>query len=140
MPTYVSTSVLTGIPMTVTSAFPDANAVANASGFQMSLATVSRPLRSVACQVSWPALSAHTNSASVVTLTLQDSTDNSNWSNLNPLTQVQLPGVATNGAAADSYRMALPSHLRDYLRVQIAVPSGGPGITDKSVTISLVVA
>jgi hypothetical protein len=138
MPTYTSTTVIAGAPLTTTTAFPAAAATANTAGFQLSLATVSRAIRAVAAQVSWPALATHTDPAKIITLTLQDGTDNSNWTNVNPLIQVQLPGVATNGAAADQFRMPLPSHIQAYARIRIDVPSGGPSVTNKDVTTSLV--
>jgi hypothetical protein len=76
-------------------------------------------------RVSWPALPNHTNTSLNLTVTVQDSGDNGvTYANTNPLIQVSIPGVATNGAAAGYVDAPLPPGLRGPVALVIAAPAG----------------
>ncbi|MGA3268048.1 MAG: hypothetical protein ABSE16_14630 [Verrucomicrobiota bacterium] len=78
-----------------------------------------------------PALPNATNNAVNITLTLQDSIDGGNtFQNTQPLIQVVLAGVATNGTPAygpgqvnAAIDMPLPPGLRGPIQVQQSVPA-----------------
>lgn len=76
-------------------------------------------------RVSWPALPNHTNASLNITVTLQDSADSgSTYANTAPQITVNIPGVASTGAAAGSVDCPLPPGLRGPLGALIAVPTG----------------
>ena len=76
-------------------------------------------------RVTIPALPNNTNANCTVTLTLQDSTDGSNFSNTSPLIQAQVLGVATNGSPAAVIDMPLPPGLRGPIQILQAVAANG---------------
>lgn len=76
-------------------------------------------------RVEWPALPNHTNASLTITATIQDSGDlGVTFANAAPLIQVQIPGVATNGAAAGYVDCPLPPGLRGPVALLVAVPAG----------------
>lgn len=102
--------------------------------------------RQVRARVAWPALPNHTNTAITVTLTLQDSADGgstyqsggSGTALLLPLIQVQIPGVATNGAAAGTVDVSLPPGLRGPISFIAASPANTGDNTAALFTIDIV--
>lgn len=78
-------------------------------------------------RVTIPALPNATNNAVNTTLTLQDSADGgATFANTQPLIQVVLPGVTTNGVAAVVVDMPLPPGLRGPIQIlQSSDANGG---------------
>jgi hypothetical protein len=140
MPSYTSTTIINAAPLTINTAFPSANNIANTAALNVALATATRSIVTLSLQASWPALAAHSNANYTVNMVLQHSSDNSNWANTNPMSILGLVGVTTNGANADQYRIPLARHFENYVRLSIAVPNGGPNLTNKEVGLSLVSA
>lgn len=89
-------------------------------------------------EVDVPALSDHTNTSVTNTLTLQDSADNSNFANTNPLVQVTVPGVASTGSPAATVLLAVPPRTRRYIRFNQNVPTGGGTGNNAAVNYDLV--
>lgn len=86
-------------------------------------------------RIAWPALPNLTDSTKTITVTLQDSGDNgATYANTAPLIQVQIPGVATNGAAANYVDCPLPPGLRGPLGLLVAVPAGAGDNTAALIT------
>lgn len=77
--------------------------------------------------VSVPALPNHTDSTKVVTLTVQESSDDAvgdAYANQNPLIQCRIPGVTSTGSTAQTFRIRLPSTSERYIQITQTVPSG----------------
>ena len=140
------------VNLQVTKAFPAAGATADSdsidtrsgatnlavagSGQTVSY-TGNAALERMELSVAFPALAAHTNSAKNVTAQVFDSADNSSFAAVAALAVQSVPGVATDGSSAADLRWRLPSTVRRYIRVQLAVDSGGPTVTASSATINL---
>lgn len=88
-------------------------------------------------QVSVPALTDHTNTSVTNTLTLQDSADNGNWANTNPLVQITIVGVA-NGPAATTYKVPMPPGVRRYVRFNQNIPANGGNGNNGTVNYDLI--
>jgi hypothetical protein len=88
-------------------------------------------------QVGMAAIPNFTNTTATVTLTLQDSTDNSNFANTQPLIQVSVVGVA-NGPAAQTLKVPLPPNVRRYVRFNQAATANAT-TSSTTVTYDLVV-
>lgn len=138
MPNYASTTVVNGLPMTFTTAFPAADNTTNTGSLDTNYALSSRAITSLALQSSWSALSNHTDNTKYLNIVLQTSNDNANWANASPLQVISVPGVTTSGAPADQYRMAFPAHTGRYVRVSVNNPASGPNLSGLSITTSVV--
>src|SRR5438105_2652903 len=88
-------------------------------------------------EVVVPALANHTDSTKTITITVQDSADNSTYANVTPLIQCQVPGVASTGSAATTFTFRLPPGIRRYVQLTQSVPTGDGNNTASSVTVSL---
>lgn len=121
-------------------ALPNAAANNNTSGLDLAIIpapstagqTTSSKWRIFYFEVDVPALSDHTNASVTNTITLQDSADNSNFANTQPLVQVQIVGVASTGSAAATVLMSVPPRTRRYVRFNQNVPANG-GIGNNAV-------
>lgn len=89
--------------------------------------------------VDVPALSDHTNTSVTNTLTLQTSSDNSNWANAIPLVQIGIVGVGTTGSAASNVQVPLPPKVSRYVRFNQNVPTNGGTGTNAVVNYDLVI-
>lgn len=124
--------------ITVTKALPAAGA-SNQTG-TIDLGTGPWHPEELVIEVSIPAFASHTDSSKNVTLTLQDSADDSSYSNTdsgtgtNPAITITTPGVTTDGSAARVVRLHLPPGVRRYIQFTQAVTSGGPTLTASSIT------
>lgn len=89
-------------------------------------------------EISIPAMSAHSDNTKNVIITVQDSANDSSYASLDsPAITVTRPGVASTGTSAEVIRFRLPAGVRRYIQFNQAVDSGGPTLTAKSVTYSL---
>ena len=89
--------------------------------------------------LSIPALSDHTNTSVSNLFTLQDSTDNGNFANTNPLVQCSVVGVASTGSVAKSLKVPLTPGIRRYVRFNQSIPANGGNGNNASITYELVV-
>jgi hypothetical protein len=117
----------------LTKALPNAAANNNTAGLDLNIIpgvnttgkTHSNKWRLAYFEVDVPALSDHTNTSVNNTISLQDSADNSNFANTQPLVQIVVPGVASTGSAALTARVPLPPLTRRYIRFNQNVPANG---------------
>ncbi len=127
--------------LTLTKALPAA-AATNQTG-TIDLETIVGPPENVEIEVSIPALSAHNSASYNVTLTLQQSSDDSSYANLDsgtgtlPGIVITTPGVASTGSLARVVRFRIPRGVSRYLQFTQAVTTGGPTLTASSITYSL---
>jgi hypothetical protein len=85
-----------------------------------------------------PSCPNHTSSAHTNTITLQHSTDDSTYADVNPLHQIRMVGVATTGYAGDTYYICLPPNVNRYIQLTLAVDASGGTNTAVTVTAGLV--
>jgi hypothetical protein len=85
-------------------------------------------------EVSVPAIAAHTDSTKNITLTLQDSADDSTYADTDVSIRVVVPGVLTSGSAAATFRVPVPPDVNRYLQFKQEVDSGGPAATTTLIT------
>lgn len=85
-----------------------------------------------------PACVSLTNTGATSTVTLQDSTDDSSFSDVNPLHQVQYTGVATTGYLGDTYYFTLPPKLNRYIRIKCVSHASAGDNTAVTITWGLV--
>lgn len=76
-------------------------------------------------RVAIDALPNLTNSSYSVTVTVQDSADNSSFATVAGLGNLTVAGVSTTGATASSIQIPIPSHTRRYVRINVASPASG---------------
>jgi hypothetical protein len=94
-------------------------------------------IENVELEISVPALPALVE-AKTVTITIQDSADDSSFAAVTGLATFVITGAVGNGAAAVSRRIKLPPITRRYVRWNQAVLTGGGDNTGVSVTGALV--
>ena len=92
---------------------------------------------SLEVEINIPAMSAHSSASYNVIIKLQDSADDITYADVDPLVQKTLVGVASTGSLATVLRIRLPATVRRYVQFNQAVDSGGPTLTAKSITYSL---
>lgn len=90
-------------------------------------------------EIEFPASANHVSGSHTVLITLQDSADNSSFTNVSPLIQLQVVGVVSTGSSAVTKRIRLPDGVRQYVRFSQVVPSGDGDLTGDLVTYSVVV-
>lgn len=88
-------------------------------------------------EISHPALAALTSTSDNLTITVQDSANNSSFAAVTNLATVVTPGVASVGAATKTVKLKLPSTTRRYIRINTAVTASGGNNTASSVTARL---
>jgi hypothetical protein len=93
--------------------------------------------RRLQLEVAVPALPSLVD-AKTVTLTPQDSADNSTFADIATLAPVVLTGASGAGAAAVTRLFKLPEDVRRYVRLKQVVLTAGGDNTAKSVVTSIV--
>lgn len=84
-----------------------------------------------------PALSDHTDTSKTNLFTLLHSTTTTVTAAFSPLTEAQLPGVASTGSVATQYKIRIPPNCNRYIAVKQTVPSGGGTGSNASVVYRL---
>ena len=128
--------------LTLTKALPNAAANNNTNALDLNpeaTGFLTNQWRQGYVAVTIPALSDHTNTSVSNLFTLQDSTDNSNFANTNPLVQVSVVGVASTGSAAVVPKVPLTPGIRRYVRFNQNVPTNGGTGSNAVITYELVV-
>lgn len=118
----------------VTKALPAA--AANNDSASIDLQKVDATFERIELEISVPALPALVE-AKTVTITIQDSADNTTFAAIAELATLVITGGTGNGAAAASRVVRLPSTTRRYVRFNSAVLTAGGDNTAKSVTAAL---
>ncbi len=86
---------------------------------------------------AFPDMPLNSDASKNATAAVYDSADNSSFAAVPALAIQSVVGVATSGSVASDLRWRLPSTVRRYVRVQLAVDSGGPTLTTYTATINL---
>ena len=122
--------------LTTTKACPAAGANHNTATLDLKSTTAGAFADSVEVEIVIPALPSLA-ADKTLTVKLQDSADNTTFADIPELAAVVVTGVSTNGSAAATRTVRLPSTTKRYLQANLAVATGGGDNTDKSVTVSL---
>ena len=120
----------------VTKACPDAGANHNTDTIDLGCKNPGASVESFEVEIAIPALP---NLAADKTLTvkLQDSADNTTFADVEQLASVVVKGVSTDGSAASTVVVRLPSDVKRYVQANLAVAGSGGDNTAKSVVVSL---
>lgn len=86
--------------------------------------------------ISFPALPALVDTKKV-TVTVRDSADDSTFADVVGYGNLILIGAGGAGVAATEWRLRLHDHVRQYVRIQVAVEASGGDNTAKSVTCAI---
>ena len=122
--------------LTTTKACPAAGANHNTATLDLKSTTAGAFADSVEVEIVIPALPALVADKTLA-VKLQDSADDSTYADIPELAAVVVTGVSTNGSAAATRTVRLPSTTKRYLQANLAVATYGGNNTDKSVTVSL---
>lgn len=131
-----STRRLKDANLTTTKALPAAAANNDATAIDLGSVTLGAAAEAVEVLISVPALPALVD-AKTVTITLQDSADNSSFTAITGLSTLVITGAGGVGASATTRRVKLPSTCRRYLRFNSAVLTAGGDNTGVSVTMQV---
>jgi hypothetical protein len=126
---------LTDLNLTVTKALPAANASNDSDSLDLGTTTGGRIPR-VELDVSLPATPDLVDTKTI-TLTLQDSADNSSFTAIADIPAIVVTGADSTGPAI-SRRFKLPIGVRKYVRLHQAVENGGGDNTAIKSTLALV--
>jgi hypothetical protein len=119
----------------VVKACPGANANHNSSTIDLEQ-VVATGLENVMLEIVVPATLALVD-AKKLTITVQDSANDSSYAAVAGLATLVITGKTGNGSDAATRVVALPPSVRRYVQLNIAVENGGGDITGTSVTASL---
>ncbi len=123
--------------LSVTKALPAAASNNNTATIDLEKTAGTPAPENLEVEISIPAIAAHSDNSKSVTLKMQDSADDSSYSDTQPVTSFVLTGVTTDGSAAAVYRFRLPPGTRRYVQFNQAVASGAPSLIGSSITYSL---
>jgi hypothetical protein len=129
----ISTRTIQDFDLTVTTALPAAAANADSASIDLE-ATGPAALESVELEIILPATPSLTED-DTITLTIQDSADDSTFSAIEELATLVVTGAAAAaGGPAATRKYRLPSSTRRYINVNAAVLTGGGDNTAVSYT------
>jgi len=118
--------------LSVTTALPAAAANADSASLDLGAFSIAA-LENTELEISIPATPDLTDD-DTITLTVQDSADDSTFATVTELEPLVVTGAGGAGAAAASIKYRLPSSTRRYINVNAAVLTGGGDNTDVSYT------
>jgi hypothetical protein len=121
--------------LTTTKACPAAGQNHNTATIDLKSTTAGAFADSVEVEIVIPALPSLAN-GKTLTVKLQDSANGSTYADIPQLAALIVTG-GTNGSAAATRVIRLPSSAKRYLRANLAVAADGGDNTGKSVTVSL---
>ena len=121
-----------------TVAFPAAAASANTASIDLVAASPFPLTKDFELELSVPAL-PNLVEDKTVTITVQDSADDSSFAAIGALATFVVTGGVGNGAAATSRKVTLPSTTRRYVRCNIAVLTAGGDNTGSDFTMSVLI-
>lgn len=94
-------------------------------------------LEQVELEIAVPALPALVETDKFLTVTVEDSADNSSFAVIAQLEPVVIAGVVTTGAAALTRKFRLPSSTRRYVRITTGITAAGGDSTGVTVAATL---
>ena len=118
----------------VSKALPAAAATAYTDSLDLGQTKV-QSLEQVEFEIAVPALPALVEDKTV-TISVQDSADDSSFAAVDPAISTVITGGTGNGAAAKTVRFRLPSQTRRYVRLKMDVLTGGGDNTGVSATLA----
>jgi len=122
--------------LTTTKACPAAGANHNTATLDLKSTTAGAFADSVEVEIVIPALPSLAD-GKTLTVKLQDSADNSSYTDIPELAAFVVTGASGAGSAKATRVIRLPSSAKRYLQANLAVADGGGDNTGKSVTVSL---
>lgn len=93
-------------------------------------------IEQVDAEIVIPALTALVDTKKV-SITVQDSPDDSSWANIDPQISTSVVGANTPGADAKTVRFRFPPQTRRYVRLAVAVDSGAGDNTAEKIGFNL---
>jgi len=120
----------------VTKACPAAGANHNTATIDLGCKNPGAFVESFEVEIAIPALPSLA-ADKTLTVKLQDSADDSTYDDVEQLASVVVTGVSTNGSAAKTVAVRLPSDVQRYVQANLAVAAAGGDNTAKSVVVSL---
>ena len=120
--------------LTITRAFPAQNTNANSSAIDLLVASPEWVSRHTNLLLNVPATTTATGQT--ITITFQDSADNSSFAAITGLSTIVLTG-ASNVTAALERVVVLPTYVRRYVRMNIAMSATTGDQTALSTTLKL---
>lgn len=120
--------------LVITKACPAAGANHNSGTIDLQQAG-SAVLDQVEIEIAIPALPSLA-ADKTLTVKLQDSADDTTYADIEELASVVVTGVSTNGSAAKTVSVRLPSSVKRYVQANLAVAASGGDNTAKSVTLT----
>lgn len=121
----------------VTTALPAAAANSNTSSIDLGPNGGNNVDSNLRLLLELPALASLVD-AKTVTLSVYDSADNSSFAAVEGYGNLVVTGAGGAGAAAKTWRLKLHDHVRQYIRINIAVLTGGGDNTASSLTTSII--
>lgn len=132
----MSVRTLRDTSLIVTKALPAAGANHNSGTLDLGSANPGVAIEGIEVEIAIPALAALADTKTL-TVKLQDSADDSSYSDIEELSSVVVTGVSTAGSAAKTVAVRLPSSTKRYLQANLAVAASGGDNTASSVTVSI---
>ena len=120
----------------VTKACPAAGANHNTDTIDLGCKNPGASVESFEVEIAIPALPSLA-ADKTLTVKLQDSADNTTFADVEQLASVVVTGVSTNGSAASTVVVRLPSDVKRYVQANLAVASSGGDNTANIVVVSL---
>lgn len=121
----------------VTKAMPAANANHNSATLDLGPSGGAHAGTAPQLLLELPATPALVDAKSI-TLTVQDSLDDSTYATVEGYGNLKVTGAGGAGAAAKTWKLKLHDHVRRYVQINIAVENAGGDNTAKSLTASIV--
>lgn len=122
--------------LTVTTALPAQNTTGNGSSIDLEVVTGASLPEGLQVEVAIPA-TPNLADGQTITVTLQDSADNSSFAAITGLSTLVVTGAGGAGAAAASRKVPLPNNTRRYIRASYAASATAGNNTAVSATLKL---
>jgi len=120
----------------VTKACPAAGANHNTDTIDLGCTNPGASVESFEVEIAIPAL-PNLADGKTLTVKLQDSADDTSFADIAELASVVVTGASSNGSAAATRTVRLPSTTKRYVQANLAVAGSGGDNTAKSVVVSL---
>jgi len=120
----------------VTKACPAAGANHNTDTIDLGCTNPGASVESFEVEIAIPAL-PNLADGKTLTVKLQDSADDATFADIAELASVVVTGASSNGSAAATRTVRLPSTTKRYVQANLAVAGSGGDNTAKSVVVSL---
>lgn len=120
-------------------ALPNGAAIVDSDSFDLGLASPDQLWTHAYLKVEVPALSKHLTNTSSLSFILQDSSDNSTFTNMPVVMKATLAGLASTGTAATNYIFHIPKGVKRYIRIHSEVDTAIQSSSSSYFTNSIIV-